>query len=201
MTTMLFEKAKSVPFLDILKVNGVVMTDRGTCLCPFHSDTKPSMKIYKDHAYCFACNTRADGVKMVAQIYNLSPVEAAKKILVDFGLSDKSSEEERKLFIEKVRQREETEKAKNYAKALVNVGYRLLWALNEWSEIDDKSFEDEKLLCGLRYAAVLEDLLNEAAEAEHLGEDLSNWIKSSGAETTIKTLNREMGRIAKERNL
>lgn len=53
-------RAKEYPIRDLVEVK------RGSfCLCPFHDDRHPSMHIYKDnHAYCYACSTRADAIDM-----------------------------------------------------------------------------------------------------------------------------------------
>jgi len=51
-------------------------------LCPFHTDSKPSLFVNqrKQVFGCFACDTKGDVIDFVAMLYNLSPLEAAKKI-------------------------------------------------------------------------------------------------------------------------
>ena len=66
---------------------GVSVKRNGFTNCIFHSDKHPSMKLYKDHYHCFACGAHGDAVSFTAQLFGLSPYEAAKKIAVDFGIA------------------------------------------------------------------------------------------------------------------
>lgn len=61
---------------------------QGFCLCPFHADSHPSMKIYQhDKGYfCFTCHEGGDVVKFVGQLFNLTNEEACKKLIEDFSL-------------------------------------------------------------------------------------------------------------------
>ena len=48
-------RARAFPITDLIAVK------RGTALCVFHNDHKPSMKVYPDgHVYCFSCSHYAD---------------------------------------------------------------------------------------------------------------------------------------------
>lgn len=83
-------------------VSNYVSTKRsGTslvALCPFHSDTKPSMhindskKIYK----CFACGAAGDAITFVMKSQNLDYVSALKDICQKTGLHFESYQEEKK---------------------------------------------------------------------------------------------------------
>ena len=66
---------------------GVSVKRNGFTNCIFHSDKHPSMKLYKDHYHCFACGAHGDVIAFTAQLFGLSPYEAAKKIAVDFGIA------------------------------------------------------------------------------------------------------------------
>jgi len=46
-----------------LKKNG----NRHVGVCPFHSDTVPSLVVYDDHAYCFGCNRYFDAVQFIQE--------------------------------------------------------------------------------------------------------------------------------------
>lgn len=59
----------------------------GMALCIFHDERTPSMKLYDDHFYCFGCGEHGDVTDLVAKLLNLSPLEAAKQIAHDFGIS------------------------------------------------------------------------------------------------------------------
>ena len=45
-------------------------------LCPFHGETKPSMRIYRDHYYCFGCGACGDHVDWLVQVEGLEYAEA-----------------------------------------------------------------------------------------------------------------------------
>ncbi len=61
---------------------------KGLCLCPFHHDRKPSLRIYPDGKgyYCFACGAGGDQVKLVAQCHGTTNYEAAKELASAFGI-------------------------------------------------------------------------------------------------------------------
>ena len=58
------------------------------CLCPFHKDQHPSMKIYPDGKgyYCFACGSGGDQVKFVARYLGVNNYDAAKELAQAFGI-------------------------------------------------------------------------------------------------------------------
>ena len=56
--------------------------------CPFHADRTPSMKLNEDYFYCFGCGAHGDVVALIAQLFNIPPAEAAKKLAADFGITD-----------------------------------------------------------------------------------------------------------------
>ena len=55
--------------------------------CPFHADRTPSMKLNEDYFYCFGCGASGDVVALTAQLFNIPPAEAAKKLAADFGIT------------------------------------------------------------------------------------------------------------------
>lgn len=59
---------------DICEKLGIPVFGQGTtdmCKCPFHDDNTPSMAIYEDHAYCYACNKRWDNLDFVGEQLDL----------------------------------------------------------------------------------------------------------------------------------
>jgi len=46
------------------------------------------MKIYDDHFYCFSCQCGGDVIRLVSQLFSLTPLETAKKLQADFGIAD-----------------------------------------------------------------------------------------------------------------
>lgn len=61
---------------------------RGVWLCPFHDDHHPSMTCFDrdNRFYCFSCHASGDAANLYARVRGLSPVEAAKAALQEFGL-------------------------------------------------------------------------------------------------------------------
>ena len=55
--------------------------------CPFHDDRTPSMKLNEDYFYCFGCGAHGDVIALTAQLFDLPPAEAAKKLAADFGIT------------------------------------------------------------------------------------------------------------------
>ena len=65
---------------------GVRIGRNGMCRCPFHSDKTPSMKINETYYYCFGCHSTGDVIDFTARLFNLSPLDAARKLASDFGI-------------------------------------------------------------------------------------------------------------------
>ena len=65
---------------------GVRIGRNGMCCCPFHSDKTPSMKINETYYYCFGCHSTGDVIDFTARLFNLSPLDAARKLATDFGI-------------------------------------------------------------------------------------------------------------------
>lgn len=61
---------------------------RHLCLCPFHRDKHPSMRIYPDDKgfYCFSCGKGGDVITFVGALYGLGNEDAARKLIEDFSL-------------------------------------------------------------------------------------------------------------------
>jgi DNA primase len=97
---------EQVPLEQLLQVNG-----HRKVLCIAHDEQTPSMHVYDDHAYCFACGFRGDVVDVYARINNISrPMEAARELAREFGIqipSEAISEESTKKAEER-REKEQT---------------------------------------------------------------------------------------------
>ena len=55
--------------------------------CPFHEDHTPSMKLNDAYYYCFGCGATGDVIDLTARIFDLSSLQAARKLVRDFDLS------------------------------------------------------------------------------------------------------------------
>ena len=65
---------------------GVKVDRSGMCRCPFHPDKTPSMKINETYYYCFGCHATGDVIDFTARLFNLSPLDAARKLAADLGI-------------------------------------------------------------------------------------------------------------------
>lgn len=72
----------------VAKYYGYPSNSKGLCLCPFHKDTHPSMRLYEDRKgfYCFSCGVGGDVITFVARLFGINNEKAALQIINDFGL-------------------------------------------------------------------------------------------------------------------
>lgn len=82
-----FEAVKqTVTTRQAAEMYGIRVNRRGMCVCPFHNDKNPSMKVDK-RFHCFACQADGDAVDFVSRLFGLPSKEAAMKLADDFGIS------------------------------------------------------------------------------------------------------------------
>ena len=84
---------------------GVRIGQNGMCCCPFHSDKTPSMKINETYFYCFGCHSTGDVIDFTARLFDLSPLDAARKLAADFGI-DPNTPASAAVALPRVRQEE-----------------------------------------------------------------------------------------------
>ena len=72
---------------DAARQYGLSVQRNGMARCPFHNDTHPSMKLYDDHFYCFACGAHGDVIDLTAKLLGLNFKETVHCLAVDFGIS------------------------------------------------------------------------------------------------------------------
>ena len=65
---------------------GLPVTPNGMVCCPFHEDHTPSMKLNDAYYYCFGCRATGDVIDLTARLFDLSSLQAARKLAQDFGL-------------------------------------------------------------------------------------------------------------------
>ena len=82
----IFEQIKSrVTARQAAEYYGLKVERNGMACCPFHDDKHPSMKIDQNY-YCFGCGAKGDATNYVAEMFGLSQLEAAKKMIQDMQL-------------------------------------------------------------------------------------------------------------------
>ena len=89
----IFEIIKeNVNLREAAELYGIDVNRYGKALCPFHNDRHPSLHVADDHYYCFACREHGDVIDFVGRLFQLSPYDAARKLIADFHLTpDKPS--------------------------------------------------------------------------------------------------------------
>ena len=64
---------------------GIRVGRNGMCVCPFHDDKNPSMKVDR-RFHCFSCQADGDVIDFVSRLENVSPKEAALMLAQDFSI-------------------------------------------------------------------------------------------------------------------
>ena len=64
---------------------GIRVGRNGMCVCPFHEDKNPSMKVDR-RFHCFGCQADGDVMDFVSRLENVSPKEAALMLAKDFAI-------------------------------------------------------------------------------------------------------------------
>ena len=64
---------------------GIRVGRNGMCVCPFHDDKNPSMKVDR-RFHCFGCQADGDVIDFVSRLENVSPKEAALMLAQDFSI-------------------------------------------------------------------------------------------------------------------
>ncbi len=133
-----FEIVKAIPISEILKKLSIEINRSGFCSCPFHNEKTPSMKVYADHAYCFGCGQRADGIGLTAKVLGISPVEAATYLAKEFGIPVQSHAPTYAQIRAQAKMREELQALKELRRQKINEAFKILCAyirlLTKWEK-------------------------------------------------------------------
>ena len=82
-----FEAVKqSVTTRQVAEHYGIRVGRNGMCVCPFHDDKNPSMKVDR-RFHCFGCQADGDVIDFISRLENVSPKEAAIMLAQDFSIS------------------------------------------------------------------------------------------------------------------
>lgn len=81
---------ENVKPMDAARLYGLKVTRNGMCVCPFHNDKHPSMKIddrIGGGFYCFGCQVSGDVITFTAKLFGISKFAAASKLAEDFKVT------------------------------------------------------------------------------------------------------------------
>ena len=65
---------------------GLTVNRYGMALCPFHEDRHPSLKL-DERYHCFGCGADGSVIDFVAELFQMSLCDAARKLASDFGIT------------------------------------------------------------------------------------------------------------------
>lgn len=65
---------------------GLAVDRHGKALCPWHEDRRPSLSFKGQYCKCFACGGGGSAIDLTAQLFGLTPLEAARRLSQDFHL-------------------------------------------------------------------------------------------------------------------
>lgn len=89
----LTSRVKLDDLCDRLKVDIEIKGSNKVALCPFHDDTKPSMRLYDDNPtggsqfHCFACNAHGNIFELVKQVQGVDFKESVKWLAHEYGIT------------------------------------------------------------------------------------------------------------------
>ena len=165
-----FEEIRnSLPIQTVARFYGINVSKSGMACCPFHDDHVPSLKLYKSDYYCFGCGAGGDTTNLVARLYRVRQIDAAKIISYDFGLGFFDKEFAAPIVREPTEYQKFNIWLKNAGEA-VNKYVSLLKSYKEkyyprrFSEDPDPRFTES--LQKLGYAEYLSELIKSGSEEE-----------------------------------
>lgn len=79
---------ESVPMAAVAERYGFDVNRAGDMLCPFHSDSHPSLHVYPDSRgwWCFVCGEGGDVIDFVKKLYHIDARQATIRLDNDFHL-------------------------------------------------------------------------------------------------------------------
>lgn len=88
MTDIFAEARRLVSAREVAELNGLRPSRSGFICCPLHREKTASLKLYENGSWhCFGCNRGGSSIDLVAALYDLSPLDAVKKLDTDFHLA------------------------------------------------------------------------------------------------------------------
>ena len=85
----IFEEIKSkLDIFSVAEYYGLELDKHNKCVCPFHHEKTASFQVYpkSQSFYCFGCGVGGDVIDLTAKLFDLSPIQAAKRLNSDFSL-------------------------------------------------------------------------------------------------------------------
>ena len=131
----LFEAVKqSVTTRQAAERYGIHVNRNGMCVCPFHNDKNPSMKVDR-RFYCFGCGATGDVIDFVSRLQGIGSKEAALMLAQDFSIPYEDGRNTRKQPIRpRLRRESEEQKFKRMERHCFRVLSDYYHLLRRWKE-------------------------------------------------------------------
>ncbi len=174
----LYRKVKeAVTIQQAARYCGLKEGKRGLCLCPFHQDQNPSMKLYPNGKgfYCFACGAGGDQISLVARYYGIRNREAAERLAAAFQVPVRvpvTYREKREAALTGKRKQEQKDFVKRSRLFL-----RMYWLLLCEARRDPGSPHFEEGIQKLDYVEYLLECLDTGAESVWEDKRVVRWIE------------------------
>lgn len=72
--------------VEVARTYGLTFDHHGKALCPFHNDHHPSMTFKGGRFRCWVCDAGGTSIDLAMRLFNLTPLEAVRKLDTDFNL-------------------------------------------------------------------------------------------------------------------
>lgn len=113
---------------------GMKVNRNGMCVCPFHNDKNPSMKVDR-RFYCFGCGATGDVIDFVSRLHGIGSKEAALMLAQDFSIPYEDSRNARKQpILPRLRRETEEQKFKRMERHCYQVLSDYYHLLRRWKE-------------------------------------------------------------------
>ena len=77
---------EAVTAREAAEMYGLAVDRHGKALCPWHEDRRPSLSFKGQYCKCFACGGGGSAIDLTAQLFAITPLEAARRLSQDFHL-------------------------------------------------------------------------------------------------------------------
>ena len=135
------EAERMVSALDAAQFYGLEMSLKGFASCPFHIERTASFYAKGSYFYCYGCGWHGNVVEFVKDYFNLSFIDALKKVNADFMLGFPL---ERKLTFDERRSIEQKRAERDLIRSFESAQKRALQSLlDEWIKLDRIIIEQE----------------------------------------------------------
>lgn len=176
------EISRAVEIKDAFNYYGYEVNHHGYAACPFHNEKTASLKVYKDHFYCYGCGTSGDVTALVMKLFDIGFIDAIRKINTDFSLNlpveqEKLSLSEQIKLAQKSRKLEEAKQEEQQRRDNI---------ANEYFELLDEYIKHENNLAKYRPAQYVEALhplfVDALHNIERVGYLLDTFDREGGSE-------------------